>query len=630
MADKNNFDFLANDFELVQSDKAIKDKKLETKPTTFFKDALKRFRKNKSSVVAAIILSILILMAIFVPIISPYDIESVKTEEKFLAPKLFDAGFGFWDGTRSYEHILYDPINEVPAVSEKYSIAALKQSLVSINVDPDITYIDSYNQYGYGGLLVLATDTKLNNKDVFLSSKTVEFTDKGAYTLDIEFDNEEDFGEGKLGEYRVYLKTGEGEDDKIMIRDFSKNYSHISFDISSAMKENRLKNVSASIVFDVKSSTSSIQYVLIKSVKLGCGERAKNADVLAEVSFDNPTEMVGITDLQSNEYWSCSGRKGLHNSEVKYCDYVLDTYMLVYGNANEIEYSASELNEWIKKGWCTYDYKVGPESFVKLSNECPIDVVRDQKVLTVTKKLSSITGSGWNYHKLGYESMPRYIMGTDASGVDVFKRAFAGLRTSLILGVIVFAVCFVIGLIWGSISGYFGGNIDLFMERITDIIYGVPWIVVITLCILHLGNSFFTFCFALCLTDWIGTASLTRHQFYRFKGREYVLASRTLGASDGRLIFKHILPNSMGTIITSSVLMIPGVIMSEATLAYLNLGLKGVHSFGVLMSNNQQYMGIYSNLVLFPATIMGLMVIMFNLFGNGLRDAMNPTLKGSE
>ena len=86
----------------------------------------------------------------------------------------------------------------------------------------------------------------------------------------------------------------------------------------------------------------------------------------------------------------------------------------------------------------------------------------------------------------------------------------------------------------------------------------------------------------------------------------------------------------MGTIITSSVLMIPGVIMSEATLAYLNLGLKGVHSFGVLMSNNQQYMGIYSNLVLFPATIMGLMVIMFNLFGNGLRDAMNPTLKGSE
>ena len=93
MADKDNFEFLANDFELVQSDKAIKDKKLETKPTTFFKDALKRFRKNKSSVVAAIILSILILMAIFVPIISPYDIESVKTEEKFLAPKLFDAGF---------------------------------------------------------------------------------------------------------------------------------------------------------------------------------------------------------------------------------------------------------------------------------------------------------------------------------------------------------------------------------------------------------------------------------------------------------------------------------------------------------------------------------------------------------
>ncbi|MBR4816561.1 MAG: hypothetical protein IKZ73_04750, partial [Lachnospiraceae bacterium] len=314
MAEKNTNEFLADDFELVQTDKVIKDKKLETKPTTFFRDALKRFRKNKSSVVAAVILTILILMAIFVPILSPYDIETVRTEEKFLAPKLFDAGFGFWDGTRSYEHILYDPVNEVPAISEKYSVEALKQSLVSITVDPDITYIDSYNQYGYGGVLVLATDAKVNNKDVFLSSKSVEFTDKGAYTIDIEFDNEENFGEGKLGEYRVYLKTGEGEDDKIMIRDFSNDYSPISFDISSAMKENRLKNVTGSIVFDVKSSTSSIQYVLIKSIKLGCGERAKNADVLAEVSFDNPTEMVGVTDLQSNEYWSCSGRKGLHNS----------------------------------------------------------------------------------------------------------------------------------------------------------------------------------------------------------------------------------------------------------------------------------------------------------------------------
>ena len=226
--------------------------------------------------------------------------------------------------------------------------------------------------------------------------------------------------------------------------------------------------------------------------------------------------------------------------------------------------------------------------------------------------------------------MPKFILGTDVSGFDLFKRAFAGLRTSLILGVCTAAFCFSFGLIWGSVSGYFGGNVDLFMERFCDILGGVPWIVVMTLCILHLGNNFFTFFLALCLTGWMSTAARTRTQFYRFKGREYVLASRTLGASDMRLIRRHILPNSMGTIITSSVLMIPSVIFSEATLAYLNLGLQGQQSFGVMMSANQQYLGIYPNLVIFPAIVMALMMISFNLFGNGLRDAFNPSLKGSE
>ncbi|MCR5204270.1 MAG: ABC transporter permease [Lachnospiraceae bacterium] len=629
MMDNNN-DFRPDDFVLVQNKTKIKDKKLETKPTTFFRDALKRFRKNKSSVVGAIILAILILMAIFVPIISPYDIETVKTEEKFLAPKLFDAGFGFWDGTRSSEHVLYDPVNEVPAVSDNYSIASLKQSLVELKVDPEVTYIDSYNKYGYGGLVVAATDAKVNNRDIYLSSKPIDFTDKGAYTIDIEFDNEEDFAEGKLGEFRVYLKTGDKEEDNIIIRDFSHDYSPISFDISAAMKERRTKNITASVVFDVKSSSSAIQYILIKSVKLSCGERAKNAEVLEEVSFDNPTEMIGVTDLQSFSYWSCTGRKGIHNSEVRYCDYTIDTYMLVYGDADAVTYSATELNEWISKAWCMYNYKEGPESFVKLSNECPIDVVDSQTVLSVTKKLSSITGRGWGYHRLGYDEMPRFLMGTDSSGVDMFKRAFYGLRTSLILGVCVFLFCFTFGIIWGSISGYFGGNVDLIMERISDILYGVPWIVVMTLCILHFGNTFGVFVFALCFTGWIGTASRTRTQFYRFKGREYVLASRTLGASHKRLIFKHILPNSLGTIITSSVLMIPYTIFSEATLAYLNLGLQGTMSFGVGMSDNQKYLEVYPNLVIFPAVIMALMMITFNLFGNGLRDALNPTLKGSE
>ena len=151
-----------------------------------------------------------------------------------------------------------------------------------------------------------------------------------------------------------------------------------------------------------------------------------------------------------------------------------------------------------------------------------------------------------------------------------------------------------------------------------------------TLCILHFGNNFFTFFLALCLTGWMGTAARTRTQFYRFKGSEYVLASRTLGSSDMRLIFKHILPNSLGTIVTSSVLMIVSTIYSESTLSYLNLGLQGVQAFGVMLSGNQQYIQSHSYLIVFPSIVMALLMISFNLFGNGLRDALNPVLRGAE
>ena len=629
MADEKNT-FRPDDFQLVQTDIRITDRQLDSRPTTFFKDAFRRFCKNKSSVVGAVILSVLVVMAIFIPWLSPHNIENVRTSERFLAPKLFEAGTGFWDGTRAGRHVLYDPINEIPALSDKNTPASIKQSLISLKVDPEPTLIDSVSPYGVGGCVVVATDAAVADKDVYMSSKPVSLTSRGGYVLDVEFGDEEGVSDARLGEYRVYLKTGERPQDILVVRDFSTDYSPIHFEISEAMKAAGLSSASGQVVFEVRSSADSLRYVLVRKLTLSGGARAKNTEELEAVSFDDATAMINNADPGSLSYWACSGRKGIHDSAVYYCDYVLDTYMLVYGNADLLTYSATELNGWISKGWCSYDYTVGPESFVRLADECPIDSVESQTVLKVSKKLSSISGRGWNYHKMGYKEMPRFLLGTDSSGFDLVKRAFAGLRTSLILGVLTAAFCFAFGLVWGAISGYFGGNVDLLMERFCEILSGVPWIVIMTLCILHLGNNFFTFFLALCMTGWMGTAARTRTQFYRFKGREYVLASRTLGSSDIRLIFKHILPNSMGTIITASVLMIPSVIFSEATLAYLNLGLQGQHSFGVMMSSNQQYLSIYPNLVIFPAIIIALMMISFNLFGNGLRDAFNPSLKGSE
>jgi len=205
-----------------------------------------------------------------------------------------------------------------------------------------------------------------------------------------------------------------------------------------------------------------------------------------------------------------------------------------------------------------------------------------------------------------------------------------GSRTSLIIGLFVAVVTITIGIIWGSVSGYYGGTIDLVMERFTEVLGGIPWLVIMTLMKLYFGSSVLTVAIALVLTSWIGTASTVRSQFYRYKGREYVLASRTLGARDRRLIFKHILPNALGPIVTSSVLIIPSAIFFESTVSYLGIGVTSDTSIGNLLSSGQSLVTTYPHLTIAPALIISILMITFNLFGNGLRDALNPTLRGVE
>ena len=193
-----------------------------------------------------------------------------------------------------------------------------------------------------------------------------------------------------------------------------------------------------------------------------------------------------------------------------------------------------------------------------------------------------------------------------------------------------------IGACYGAIEGYYGGTVDIVMERISDILYDVPFMVVATLFQLHLAKTvgvLGSLLFAYVMTGWVGMAARVRTQFYRFKGHEYVLAARTLGASDRRLIFKHIFPNSLGTIVTGSVLAIPGVIFSESMLSYLhiiNLETSSLTSIGTLLSGGQALLSTYPHVIFFPALFISILEISFNLFGNGLRDALNPSLRGAE
>ena len=242
--------------------------------------------------------------------------------------------------------------------------------------------------------------------------------------------------------------------------------------------------------------------------------------------------------------------------------------------------------------------------------------------------------SEWYYYKNGrYAS---HIFGTDNSGYDIFTRLAWGARLSLLLGIIVSSINLFLGIIIGSLEGYYGGTFDIIFERIKDIIYEVPTQVTMVLFQLYLAKKlgpvaalFFAFIFY----GWIGISSTVRAQFYRFKGQDYVNASRTLGASDARLIFRHILPNAIGFIITVSVLSIPGVIFSEASLTYLgivNLDSDKITSVGSMLNGASNALSVYPHTVFFPAAFISILLVCFNEFGNGLRDAFNPSLRGAE
>lgn len=636
--DTNNIDhkieIAPEDLKVIKLDASIHDVKFKTKPTTFLKDAFKRFLKNKSSVVGAIILGILIVGAVILPEVLPGDITSTHLEELYLEPKLFPTGTGFWDGTKRYDGftIAYDTVNETPGGYKKSAV-------IEGSVETKETKINTTNNYAFGGYINF-NNTLGEGEATSLYSypNNLEVSPDDTITMKVVLGTEaSDPSTFELGNYQIVLNYSlNGEANSLVLQDFSKNYGDISINVTDALhkagfNEGTLERVSFS--FNLERSSQVRTQLLIESVTFESNDSTL-AETLNYIGFDDANAMARIQRTNSQgqantNYWTCNATKGIYASTLVMCNFTYDTYEAAFG-LTDLTITQDTLQSYISQGYITYDFLVGPESLVVLDpDNSPITKVYSQ---TYDKNLMvyTLNCEGYRYRQLGYSSMPIYILGTDNEGQDLMKQIFSGLRTSLLLGISTAIVCITFGVIWGSISGYFGGNVDIIMERFTDILSGVPWIVIMTLCILHLGNNFGTFILALCLTGWIGTSSVTRSQFYRFKGREYVLAARTLGASDARLIFKHILPNSIGTLVTNSVLMIPSVIFSEATISYLNLGLQGLPSLGVILSDNQIYINSYPYLIICPAVVISLIMISFNLFGNGLRDAFNPSLKGAE
>jgi oligopeptide transport system permease protein len=221
-----------------------------------------------------------------------------------------------------------------------------------------------------------------------------------------------------------------------------------------------------------------------------------------------------------------------------------------------------------------------------------------------------------------------HIFGTDTLGRDMFSRVWMGGRVSLTIAIVSAIIDFFIGVLYGGISGYFGGTVDIIMMRILEIINGIPYLIIVILLMMILTPGMTTIIIAYSLVGWIPMARLVRGQVVALKQQEFVSAAEALGAGPARIIVKHLLPNTLSVVIVRITLSIPSAIFSEAYLSYVGLGVPlPMCSWGSLAQAGIENFRVYPTQLMIPAICISLTMLAFNMFGDGLRDAFDPKLR---
>ena len=289
---------------------------------------------------------------------------------------------------------------------------------------------------------------------------------------------------------------------------------------------------------------------------------------------------------------------------------ILITVLAVTGpNMNEYTYSGQELSQ---------------------KNLAPrILALEKFGIFDGSEKMSTTTGTKTvnNYTDKGLTDV-EYWFGSDNFGRDIWTRTWSGARVSLIIAVAAAIIDMVIGMSYGLISGYFGGKVDMVMQRFLEIANGIPRLVIVTLLLLVLQPGMLTIIFALMLTEWVGMSRIARAEMLKLKEQEFVLASRTLGAGSFFNIFKEVLPNIIGPIITQVMFSIPTAIFTEAFLSFVGLGIPVPQcSLGSLISEGFNSFTTHPYQIVPPIVVMALLMLSFNLVADGLREALDPKMK---
>lgn len=305
---------------------------------------------------------------------------------------------------------------------------------------------------------------------------------------------------------------------------------------------------------------------------------------------------------------------------------ILKVYTDDYGN---MFYTNSDQKVWILNYNGNYMTQM---EMVKedLSNKQMMFELSDKKIILDynNRKLTLLQSTGEEFTNINKTLNKQHILGTDSLGRDMFIRIAYGARISLLIAFVATVVNLIIGVLYGSMAGYAGGQIDNVMMRIVDIIDTIPLTLYVILIMITIGTGLKSIILAIGSVYWIGMARLVRGQVLTLKNQEYIMVAQTIGTSTKDIIIRHILPNAMGPIIVSLVLSVPSAIFTEAFLSYIGLGIPvPLASWGTLCNDAVEVLKIYPYQLIEPSVAICITMFAFNFLGDGLRDALDPKMR---